>query len=90
MKTIIEPFRIKSVEPIKMTTRAQREALAAQFRAQPQPAFKGRPTKRDRREIERRGDSIIFRDAGGVKRSANHVITNTRQIFHTTSTDQYD
>jgi ribosome-associated heat shock protein Hsp15 len=34
-------------------SRVQRETLAAQIKAQPQPAFKGRPTKRDRREIER-------------------------------------
>lgn len=34
-------------------SRAQREALAAQLRVQPQLAFKGRPTKRDRREIEK-------------------------------------
>jgi ribosome-associated heat shock protein Hsp15 len=34
-------------------SRTRREALIAQLRAQPQPAFKGRPTKRDRRAIER-------------------------------------
>lgn len=32
----------------------QRESIAAQMKAQPQPFYtKGRPTKRDRREIER-------------------------------------
>jgi ribosome-associated heat shock protein Hsp15 len=34
-------------------SRAQREALAAQLRALPQPTFKGRPTKRDRRALEK-------------------------------------
>lgn len=34
-------------------SKAKREAIAAERRAQPQPAFKGRPTKRDRREIEK-------------------------------------
>jgi ribosome-associated heat shock protein Hsp15 len=35
-------------------SRQRREAIAAQLNAQPQPFFfKGRPTKRDRREIER-------------------------------------
>ncbi len=34
-------------------SRAKREAIAAELRAQPQPVFKGRPTKRDRREIDR-------------------------------------
>jgi ribosome-associated heat shock protein Hsp15 len=33
-------------------SRAKREALAAELRAQPQPLWKGRPTKRERRRIE--------------------------------------
>jgi ribosome-associated heat shock protein Hsp15 len=32
-------------------SKAQRAAIAAEIRAQPQPAFKGRPTKRARRRI---------------------------------------
>src|SRR5574337_245719 len=31
-KTLIEPFRIKSIEPIRMTTRAERERLLEQAR----------------------------------------------------------
>ncbi|MFZ5522541.1 MAG: RNA-binding S4 domain-containing protein [Pseudomonadota bacterium] len=35
-------------------SRQRRESIAAQFKDQPQPfRFRGRPTKRDRREIER-------------------------------------
>jgi len=35
-------------------SRRRREAIAAQLKAEPQPfRFRGRPTKRDRREIER-------------------------------------
>ena len=35
-------------------SRQRRESIAAQLKAQPQPFFfKGRPTKRDRRDIER-------------------------------------
>lgn len=33
-------------------SRAKREAIAAELRAQPQPLWKGRPTKRERRKIE--------------------------------------
>jgi len=33
-------------------SRERRATIAVQIRALPQPAFKGRPTKRDRREIE--------------------------------------
>ena len=35
MRTIIEPFRIKAVEPIRMTSAAQREALLAAARFNP-------------------------------------------------------
>ena len=34
-------------------SKARRAEIAANLKALPQPAFKGRPTKRDRREIER-------------------------------------
>jgi ribosome-associated heat shock protein Hsp15 len=34
-------------------SKARRAEIAANLRALPQPAFKGRPTKRDRRDIER-------------------------------------
>ena len=32
-KTLIEPFRIKSIEPIRMTSRAEREQLLTAARA---------------------------------------------------------
>jgi ribosome-associated heat shock protein Hsp15 len=40
-------------------SRAKREAIAAELRALPQPTFKGRPTKRDRRRIAQ------FQSGGG-------------------------
>ncbi|MBU0620998.1 MAG: RNA-binding S4 domain-containing protein [Gammaproteobacteria bacterium] len=45
-------------------SKAKREEIAALLRAQPQPTFKGRPTKRDRREIER------FNEKTGERKSA--------------------
>lgn len=45
-------------------SKAKREEIAALLRAQPQPTFKGRPTKRDRREIER------FNEKAGTRKSA--------------------
>ena len=38
-------------------SRARRAEIAANLKALPQPAFKGRPTKRDRRDIERFEDN---------------------------------
>jgi ribosome-associated heat shock protein Hsp15 len=42
-------------------SKARREEIAAHLRAQPQPTFKGRPTKRDRREIERFNEKATTR-----------------------------
>lgn len=42
-------------------SKAKREEIAALLRAQPQPTFKGRPTKRDRREIERFNEKATTR-----------------------------
>lgn len=46
-------------------SRARRAEIAANLKALPQPTFKGRPTKRDRREIER-FDSTTSVDPKGV------------------------
>ena len=46
-------------------SRARRAEIAANLKALPQPTFKGRPTKRDRREIER-FDSTASVDPKGV------------------------
>lgn len=39
-------------------SRSRRETVAAQNKLLPQPHFKGRPTKRDRREIERFNEKL--------------------------------
>ena len=55
IKTIIEPFRIKSVEPIRWTTRAQREALLARRALQPVPSpLQRRPDRSAHRLRHRR------------------------------------
>ena len=47
-------------------SRQRREVIVAQLKAQPQPFyFKGRPTKRDRREIERFRQARMKRGGGG-------------------------
>ena len=46
-------------------SRVRRAEIAANLKALPQPTFKGRPTKRDRREIER-FDSTASVDPKGV------------------------
>jgi ribosome-associated heat shock protein Hsp15 len=45
-------------------SKARRAEIAANLRALPQPTFKGRPTKRDRRDIER------FESGTGAKRKS--------------------
>jgi ribosome-associated heat shock protein Hsp15 len=45
-------------------SKARRAEIAANLKALPQPTFKGRPTKRDRRDIER------FESTGGTKRKS--------------------
>ena len=46
MKTIIEPFRIKIVEPLRVTTRAERERILRRGGLQPvQRARRGRPDR---------------------------------------------
>jgi ribosome-associated heat shock protein Hsp15 len=47
-------------------SRAKRAEIAANLKALPQPTFKGRPTKRDRRDIERsRTTRLLPRRAWG-------------------------
>ena len=46
-------------------SRARRAEIAANLKALPQPAFKGRPTKRDRREIERYENKASSKSAWG-------------------------
>ena len=46
-------------------SRARRAEIAANLKALPQPSFKGRPTKRDRREIERYENKASSKSAWG-------------------------
>ena len=53
-RTIIEPFRIKSVEPIHWTTRAQREQLPPRRLLQPLPAPRRRRPHRPPHRLRHR------------------------------------
>jgi hypothetical protein len=57
-KTIIEPFRIKMVEPIRQTTRAEREAAAGRGGLQPVPAQGRRRAHRPADRLRHGGDVL--------------------------------
>ena len=66
VKTIIEPFRIKSVEPIRWTTREQREELARSRALQPVSASRRRCADRSAHRLWHRRDvdASVGRDHG--------------------------
>ena len=62
-QTIIEPFRIHSVEPLRMTTEEERRAAIARGRAQPVRAARGRRPDRPAHRLRHGRD--VARPVGG-------------------------